>query len=123
MQGLSGVIVKALRVSVKGMDPAELERLLRERQVFILDVRSVAEFYDGHIPGARHLTLDTIPRDVSLPKDAWLVTVCNRGGGDSEEAALRLRAAGWARARWLKGGYLGWAQAGFADDASLIASS
>lgn len=126
MQRLPSVsgLRKWVRGAVESIDPGELERLLRERPVFVLDLRSAPEFYDGHIPGARHTSFETLLADAEgFPKSATIVTVCKGGDGTSEEAAKRLRKAGWFSARWLKGGYLGWAQAGFADDASVIASS
>ena len=40
--------------------PVELERLLKSREVNIVDVRAAEDYAEGHIPGA-----------VSLPKDKW----------------------------------------------------
>ena len=40
--------------------PIELERLLKGREVNVVDVRAAEDYAEGHIPGA-----------VNLPKDKW----------------------------------------------------
>lgn len=40
--------------------PVELERMLKQGQVNVVDVRAAEDYAEGHIPGA-----------VSLPKDKW----------------------------------------------------
>lgn len=92
---------------------AELLELMKKNEVIVLDVRSVTEFEDGHIGNSLHRPVDTILKSViDLPKEASLITVCNKGHGRSESAANLLREAGWVNARWLEDGYLGWVGAG-----------
>lgn len=82
---------------------------LERREVLIVDVRSEAEYKSGHIEGAIHLPLTNLPNAAAtLPKDTLIVTVCNKGGGRSEQAATLLQAKGWVNTRWLCGGYVGW---------------
>jgi rhodanese-related sulfurtransferase len=40
--------------------PVELERVMKQGQVNVVDVRAAEDYAEGHIPGA-----------VSLPKDRW----------------------------------------------------
>ena len=40
--------------------PVELERMIRNKEVQIVDVRAAEDYAEGHIPGA-----------VNLPKDQW----------------------------------------------------
>jgi len=40
--------------------PVELERMIRDKEVQIVDVRAAEDYAEGHIPGA-----------VNLPKDQW----------------------------------------------------
>jgi rhodanese-related sulfurtransferase len=40
--------------------PVELERMLKQGQVNVVDVRAAEDYAEGHIPGA-----------VNLPKDKW----------------------------------------------------
>lgn len=118
---LSGAVV-ALRMQetliMKNSKKAETETsvsalklrdLMRDGAVVVLDIRSSPEFVEGHIEGARHLPIEGLPSSAQeLPKDARIVTVCNKGGGRSEKAASLLREHGWENAYWLQGGYFGW---------------
>ena len=40
--------------------PVELERMMKNKEVNVVDVRAAEDYAEGHIPGA-----------VSLPKDQW----------------------------------------------------
>ena len=40
--------------------PVELERMMKNKEVNVVDVRAAEDYADGHIPGA-----------VNLPKDQW----------------------------------------------------
>jgi len=40
--------------------PVELERMMKSKEVNVVDVRAAEDYADGHIPGA-----------VNLPKDQW----------------------------------------------------
>lgn len=102
----------------------ELKALMATKKIIIIDVRSVTEFGEGHLWSSVNRPVDGLPGSVSdLSKDSQIVTVCNKGGGRSERAAGILRAAGWSRAQWLEGGYLGWIEAGMADYEPGFASS
>jgi len=75
----------------------------------VIDVRSPDEFAAGHVDGAINIPLDSLgARAPALPKSAVLVTVCGKGGGRSERAAMELRALGWSSARSLCGGTRAW---------------
>jgi phage shock protein E len=59
----------------------------------ILDVRSPAEFSDGHIPGAVNIPVDQLPGVVNRFKNKTAITCC-RSGARSDTAARILNAAG-----------------------------
>jgi rhodanese-related sulfurtransferase len=91
------------------IEPAELGAVALRGRVLILDVRSPEEFASGHVPGAVNIPLDTIGSHASgLPRDRLIVTVCGKGGGRSDRAALELRARGLMSVRSLCGGTDGW---------------
>ncbi|MGE3341647.1 MAG: rhodanese-like domain-containing protein [Candidatus Altimarinota bacterium] len=91
------------------IEPDSVRQKCSEQKVIIVDVRSDSEYQSGHIDGAINLPLCELPHAaVTLPQDALIVTVCNKGGGRSEQAANLLKVNGWVNARWLCGGYLGW---------------
>ncbi len=52
-----------------------------EKGAVVLDVRTVAEWNDGHSEGAKHIVLDTIPEHVDEIK-SWakpVIAVCRSG--------------------------------------------
>lgn len=94
---------KAAQITVE-----ELRLRIPER-VVILDVRSAAEFEEGHVHGARNIPASELPDHVTELRSASLVvTVCAKGGGRSESAAAALRALGLPDVRFLAGGTVAW---------------
>jgi MFS family permease len=88
----------------------ELVRLRSsEEKVIIVDVRSELEFQRGHLEGAINIPIHKIHKSENekIPKEALIVTVCNKGGGRSETAAKYLKVNGWQKVYWLCGGYAG----------------
>ncbi len=78
-----------------------------------LDVRSEAEWNQGHIANSLLIPLDQLSARLSeLPRDRELVVVC-WSGARSQEAAAILRAAGYARVTGLSGGLERWIAAGY----------
>lgn len=82
---------------------------------FLLDVRTPAEFAEGHIPGTRNVPLDQLPaslRDLSAFMDVDIVVVC-RSGVRSARAAELMATAGFSKLTNLAGGTMGWASSGY----------
>ncbi len=92
--------------------PAEISTMqafeeYREGALF-LDVRSAAEWNQGHIPDSLLIPLDELPRRLSeLPRDRDIVVVCKSGVRSREGAAI-LRKAGFTRVTGLSGGLQDW---------------
>jgi MFS family permease len=88
------------------IEPAALSALAG---AVLVDVRSAEEFAAGHVDGAVHAPLETLTVGAAAwPRETVIVTICGKGGGRSEQAAAALRARGFAHARSLCGGTLGW---------------
>lgn len=80
-----------------------------KKNVKVIDVRSLDEYKQQHIPSAMHLELTKLDlAELLFEKTDVLVTVCGRGGGRSAEAAAKLQQMGFKNAIWLCGGTLGW---------------
>lgn len=94
----------------------DLQSLISKKSVLVVDVRSIPEFNEGHIWQAQNFPIEGLPQSmISISKETLIVTVCNKGGGRSENAAEALRQNGWEATKWLEGGYIGWVEAGFTD--------
>ena len=88
----------------------------RNGEVTIVDVRGQAEWDAGHIPGAVHLSLGTLPSRLDeLPRDTPLVLQCQSGGRSSIASAL-LQANGFDNVTNMRGGIRGWREAGLPVD-------
>jgi hydroxyacylglutathione hydrolase len=93
--------------SVGAREAAELAG----RGATILDVRSQAEWDAGHVPGAEHVPLGSLPERIErLPAGRPLVVLC-QGGGRSAIAASLLAAQGLEDVLNLSGGFTEWSVA------------
>jgi rhodanese-related sulfurtransferase len=62
---------------------------------YVIDVREAWEFESGHVPGARHVPLNSVPEQLNnLPKDQQIWIIC-QSGGRSMTAANYLEAQGF----------------------------
>ena len=69
----------------------------RERGAIILDVRTPAEYAQGHIPGAANLPLDSIGQAAHfVPAKNAVVYVYCQSGVRSSKACSRMKAAGFS---------------------------
>lgn len=81
-----GVAVKAGEVE-GAIDTAQFETILKERpdSVYLIDVRDVAEFNGGHIPGSVNMTVDMVERQAAtMAVDKPIVFVCATGARSGE---------------------------------------
>ena len=82
------------------------------REAFVLDVRSAAEWTEGHIPSATHIPLGYLTdRIAEVPADRPVVVQC-QAGTRSAIAASVLQRAGHANVQNLAGGFDSWQGAG-----------
>ncbi len=90
-------------------------RAFEEHQngALVLDVRTQAEWDQGHIADSLLIPLDELSNRLSeLPRDRNIVVVC-RSGVRSKEGASILRAAGFTRVTCLSGGLESWIAQGY----------
>lgn len=98
--------------TVPQMETGELARRVEGGDVEVVDVRSEAEWVEGHLPGARHIPLGHLAeRAGELPRDVPLVLHCQTGARSSIGASL-LRSQGFDNVVNLTGGYGAWAAGG-----------
>jgi hydroxyacylglutathione hydrolase len=99
--------------TVQQLDTKQLRELSEKSEVQVVDVRGPDEWRRGHLPGAIHIPLASLPErmeelDPSIP----IVLQC-RGGGRSSIATSFLQSRGITNASNLAGGYEGWVKGGF----------
>jgi hydroxyacylglutathione hydrolase len=95
---------------VEDIDPKELWD--KRSEVMIIDVRRPDEWEGdlGHIPGAHHIVLDTLPdRFSEIPADKTVVFVC-KSGGRSGRATAFAKEQGLEHVFNMKGGMMAWNQ-------------
>jgi rhodanese-related sulfurtransferase len=84
----------------------------------ILDVRSQAEFADGHVPGALHIPFWALPTrisEISTPPADPVVVYCGHGPR-AYLAGVILSASGFRRVMYLEGHMSKWKQAGLREE-------
>ena len=98
----------------KGLRPAGLTALVNRDNALVVDLRPIADFEKGHIPGSKNVQMsqfDPEAKQLASARTLPVVLVCKAGqvaGG----AAQRLRKAGFERVYVLDGGIGAWQQDG-----------
>jgi rhodanese-related sulfurtransferase len=79
----------------------------------VVDVRSLAEWNQGHIANSVLIPLDELPTRLNeLPKDRDIVVVCHTGVRSKEGSAI-LFGAGFTHVSCMTGGLQAWVEAGY----------
>jgi hydroxyacylglutathione hydrolase len=98
------------------LDPRELlDRIATPTPPTILDVRSAAEFAEGHVPGAKNIPFWAVPWRASklgAGPDDPIVVYCGHGPR-AQLAIAALRARGFTRVACLAGHMASWHEAGY----------
>lgn len=97
----------------KSVGVEEFEQAMADSAAVCLDVRTAAEYADGHIAGAENVDVllpDFTSKAVSLPKDKTVCLYC-RSGNRSKKAAAILSKNGYTVVE-LDSGINGWTKAG-----------
>ena len=119
LPALAAVLAVALASAAWADEPSVIEpQALAERvassdpQLLVLDVRSAAEFAEGHIPGAVNIPHDVIGGRVAElgPAGERDIVVYCRSGRRSALAIETLKTAGFSRLFHLDGDYLRWSE-------------
>ncbi len=95
------------------VDPLTATALINHEDAVVLDVRSMAEFKDGHIVNSVNIPLNGLGANIKqLEKHRAkpIVTVC-RSGSRSGSACSLLRKNGFENVKNLRGGIMAWESA------------
>jgi rhodanese-related sulfurtransferase len=110
---LVGNEVARLFRGYKELTPGSLTLLINRENPLLLDVSSLQEYDNGHLPGARYMPMSQFdPENKDLAKARELpVAIYCKSGATSAQAAARLVKAGFKHVYWLGGGLAAWRQA------------
>lgn len=98
----------------KNVDVAKFEQLLSGTNVVILDVRTSAEYAEGHLTNSVLLDYrspDFAAQVAKLDKSKQYLVHC-AGGGRSARACTKMESLGFTNLVNLEGGYGAWKEAG-----------
>lgn len=95
----------------------EIDDLAKEqpefKSLYVLDVRTAEEWRTGHIPGANHLELNELQRDIKqIPNHHQSIAILCRSGQRASIAASLLEKHGYSSVANVRGGMQAWRQAG-----------
>jgi rhodanese-related sulfurtransferase len=94
------------------IDAAQLQDLQQNGNVVLIDVRTDQEVGRGVIPGARHISLQTLTaRFGEIERGRPIVFYC-QSGARSAQASYFLASQGWGEVYNLAGGIVAWAGKG-----------
>ncbi|MBF0282723.1 MAG: rhodanese-like domain-containing protein [Zetaproteobacteria bacterium] len=80
----------------------------------LIDVRSASEFNSGHVPGARLITLQTIPlKTAEIDASTTVYMICQMGGRSAQAMDFLVRQAGFHDVVNIDGGTQAWRQQGY----------
>jgi hydroxyacylglutathione hydrolase len=99
--------------NVPTMSVLELsDRLKQPSPPFVLDVRTDGEWSAGHVEGAKHVQLGSLPNRLSeVPKDRAVAVLCGSGYRSSIASSL-LKRSGYDKLTNVMGGMGAWKAAG-----------
>lgn len=110
---LVAVITFELRRSKKGaqsVGSARAVQIINEDGTIVIDIRSAADFKQGHIVGAKNLSVPDIPNQAEKlckNKDAAIL-ICCKSGMQSGAAANQFKLLGYTNIYTLSGGIQAW---------------
>ena len=97
-------------VGFKHMHISQLHDVLAEQSHVVVDIRDPASYQASHIPGAIHLTNDSLPEFLRAADMDKPTVVCCYHGISSQQAAQFLVSQDFTDVYSLDGGFTDWQQ-------------
>ena len=98
-------------MTIREISVSELANFIQQG-VRVVDVRETDEYQSGHLPGAIHVALSSVPDHLSEFQFNVPVYVVCRSGGRSMQACEFLHDAGITNVVNVAGGTMGWITSG-----------
>ena len=94
---MSKEVKNGKKAEYKKITSDEAKKMIETQKVIVVDVRTLEEYTEGHIPNAISVPLETIENEAEVKlknKDDLILVYC-RSGRRSREAALKLIEKGY----------------------------
>lgn len=106
---LDAAMVREGRLYRVVMPEALQKKLGSGEKLCVLDVRTAAEWASGHIPGAQHIPIDDLDKQMhAVTRDGTPMFVICAGGGRSAAASKQLSDRGYLNVFNVEGGMKSW---------------
>lgn len=105
--------ISGLFTGYRRIAPAGLTALVNRDNALVVDLRAMADFEKGHIPGSKNVLpsqFDPENKQLAAARALPVVLVC-KAGNTAGDAAKRLTKAGFEHVYVLDGGIQAWQQA------------
>jgi rhodanese-related sulfurtransferase len=98
-----------IKVIKECIEVEEVQQVFQsKKKIQIIDVRTIEEYLQSHIPNALNISLQDLKNNVpKLDPKVQYVIACGKGGGRSADGAKLLKEYGF-NAMWLCGGTDKW---------------
>lgn len=102
------------QAEVKVLSAKQAKELIdKEKDVFVLDVRSREEYNEGHIKGANLIPIQELGQNIDkIPTDKKIIVHCAKGGRSTKACDL-LKDKGLKELYNFKGGFHQWQSEGY----------
>jgi phage shock protein E len=111
---LAAMALTASTMAAEPVTPASVAaRIGAKSAPYLLDVRTPAEFAEGHVPGAVNIPVQALEsRAGEVPTDREVVVYC-ASGARATRAARMLAERGYGDVHEMTGSLMAWREAGF----------
>ena len=103
-------LIKTITSGTKSLTPMLLTQMMNKEQAQVIDLRAIADFNKGHIPGSVNIPFTKIKdsiKDLEKYKQNPIIMVCATGM-QAGNAAMQLRKHGFEQVHKLQGGIQTW---------------
>jgi len=105
-------VVADYKGAIKTITPEKASQMLAEGKAYLLDVRGEDEYRSSHIPGAHHIPMGAVFKNLDqFPRSKPIIVQCG-GGLRSQVVGSLLKRVGFTNIRNLSGGIEAWQRAG-----------
>jgi rhodanese-related sulfurtransferase len=97
-------------VVIKRVDKESFKSAIESGDYILFDVRTIEEYMDGHIEGAKSLNFldDEFDKTITNISKTQKYLIYCKSGGRSAKALEKMKAAGFIHVLELEGGYQSW---------------